>query len=275
MALKEFADCWRRYHRANAHYTAIAEQWRQLIEEEPYETSLKVDDDGSGRIAIYATYEPLPEIFGLELGEMLYQLRAALDHVIYATAVRETGQDPPPDHDVLEFPITMSPDAFQRAAWKIAPLSEEFRPLIEWVQPYNADKVPEPGNVLNTSLGLLHEWARIDRHRRLHVIGSWAAEAKPKLRLPEGVRVVNMEVGEAGFLNVDRDIATFKLEGWRPGMKVEGNPDVMISIAVNEPPYPDAAAPDLAQRCGPMLSAMESLIRVFEDGLTKRPPKTR
>ena len=193
MALKEFADCWRRYHRANAHYTAIAEQWRQLIEEEPYETSLKVDDDGSGRIAIYATYEPLPEIFGLELGEMLYQLRAALDHVIYATAVRETGQDPPPDHDVLEFPITMSPDAFQRAAWKIAPLSEEFRPLIEWVQPYNADKVPEPGNVLNTSLGLLHEWARIDRHRRLHVIGSWAAEAKPKLRLPEGVRVVNME----------------------------------------------------------------------------------
>jgi hypothetical protein len=267
--LGEFVDCWRRYRRADFHFEALQKQWREFVEAEPYSASAHIDDDGTGQVFVAVDYDPLPEAFSLELGEMLYQLRAALDHCIYAIAVRETGQTPPPDHDQLEFPITRSPEDFARAQRKIAPLSDEFRPVIEHVQPYNAGTTTGDRRDLCDAMHVLHEWARIDRHRRLHLLGSWVSDARPTLRLPSGVRVTQMRVASDGFLRADEPIATFSLSGWRPGMEFAVDAGVQISIGVNEPPYPTDEAGIFPKRATAIFAAVKSLIGVFEKGLEK------
>jgi len=82
-------------------------------------------------------------------GEMLYQLRAALDGSVYQAAIIESGQDPPPNENRLEFPICVSAAEFHKSAWKIAPLSKQCRDFIESIQPYNAPELAAPLVVLN------------------------------------------------------------------------------------------------------------------------------
>jgi len=104
------------------------------------------------------------------------------------------------------------------------------------VQPYNAPNVDADERHLIESLITLNSWAQIDRHRRLHLIGSWASEAKPRLRVPEGVTVRSLTVTHptGQFLEQDYEVAAFVLDGWKPGMPISANPDLFIDITVNE-----------------------------------------
>ncbi len=66
----------------------------------------------------------------------------------------------------------------------------------------------------NDSLGILHDWARKDRHRGLRVLGSYGVKANPKLRIPDETKLVRIEVNETGFIEESVEVATFELEGW-------------------------------------------------------------
>jgi hypothetical protein len=44
------------------------------------------------------------------IGDCLPNLRCALDHLVYAIAIHESGQSPPPCEGSLAFPICDSPD---------------------------------------------------------------------------------------------------------------------------------------------------------------------
>jgi hypothetical protein len=84
---------------------------------------------GQGALRLNQDITPFrPVLFGL--GEGLYQLRAALDGSIRGCAILETGQDPPPNENELEFPITFSAQSFKDSTWKIAPLSDYRRWMI-------------------------------------------------------------------------------------------------------------------------------------------------
>jgi hypothetical protein len=96
-----FDMCWRRIDRADAHRKYIGELWDDFCKEDPYVPRVKVEDDGTGRVWVETPYDGFPSIFPLELGEMLYQLRAALDGSIYESAILDTGQNPPPPRESL------------------------------------------------------------------------------------------------------------------------------------------------------------------------------
>jgi hypothetical protein len=242
--------------------------WGKFLEDEPYAVSLHLEDDGAGTIHVGHDYEGLPNVFAFELGEMLYHLRAALDSSVYACAISTTGQDPPPDHDRLEFPLCSTPEQFKRAGRKLRPLSDECRSIIESVQPYKVvpDLAPEI-MVLSPhrTLGILNDWARIDRHRRLHVVGSWASHRNPQLLLPEGCELEHILVTYDGFLEQDGLIATFKLRGFERGMNVQANPNLAIDIAVNEAPDPCADNDTLGMRIRMLFAYTEGVIRALED----------
>lgn len=229
MPLLEFETCRQRIERARAHNVAFAKIWNGLLEDDAYSASLHIEDDGQGFMSMSSRYETLPIELGLELGEFLYQLRSALDACVYAAAVVESGQNPPPDEDRLEFPLCSDPngeDKFNKSAWKYRPLTNQRRRIIEDVQPYKTPKLREDLYILNMNrtLGILNDWARIDRHRKLHVVGSWASRAQPALRLPPGIDLDWMMVTYDGFLEDDGQIAAFKLDGYTRGAKVEANP---------------------------------------------------
>lgn len=248
--LLEFEGCCSRIARAEAHHANLAKTWNEFIDEEPYYAYADIASDGSGHLLVEPRYSPLPDMFAIELGEFLYQIRAALDASVYAVAIRETGKDPPPNARDLGFPICASLNEFRRQDTRIRPLRGTRREFIESVQPFNMpDLSPELAVFnFNRMLGVLNHWSIIDRHRRLHVVGSWASDASPKLRLPVGCRLQQIEVREGTILESDGVIASFRLSGFVEGMDVQVNPDVTIGIAVDEAPRPCADNDTLANR---------------------------
>lgn len=231
-----FYDCQQRIFRADAHQKATVEAWDRFTADEPYMAAVEVADDGSGVIDVHLQYDTLPPLFSLEFGEMLYQLRAALDSLVYQAAIYDSGQDPPPQAEALEFPFRATAKKRKDVGQKIAPLSVSRQAIVAGVQPYKAPHVDAAEKYLIDSLVTLNDWARIDRHRRLHLIGSWASEANPALRLPEGVTLSRLTVTHptGQFLEEQYEIATFKLDGWEPDMNIAANPNLFIDITVNE-----------------------------------------
>jgi hypothetical protein len=262
-----FEKCRERVVRADAHRKSLAQLWKRFIEDDPYSPLIEVNDDGTGSIHVIPQYEVLPAVFALEMGEMLYQLRAALDGSIYAAAIMETGKNPPCDEDKLEFPITNSAHNFDKALWKLGPLLQKRRDIIESVQPYNVPEIAPELMVFNSNraLGILNDWARKDRHRQLHILGSWASKASPRLHFPSGVSIAQMIVNTEGFLEAKNQVASFRLNGFIPGMEVRANPDLMIDIAVNEPPPPSADNDILGNRLAAMHLATKHIIGDIED----------
>jgi hypothetical protein len=266
-----FDDCWQRIARAEAHREAFYQAWHEFSDrKDAYTTVVSVDDNGAGRITI----EPvsifgLPPIASLELGEMLYQLRAALDASIYECAILETGKNPPPYKNALEFPVCRTPDEFTDASWKIKPLTGERRAIVESVQPYDIDKL-SPQTAVHShrrNLWIIYDWSRIDRHRRLHFVGSWATICEPTFVLPEGVSVASMFVDDSGFLEHQSEIARFKLAGWIPGMELETkfNPGISIDVAIDEPPPQCAPNDTTVNRLLRMVLTTRTIIQSLQD----------
>lgn len=112
----------------------------------------------------------------LVLGEFAYQLRAALDGLIWETVSLTQGSELPPDTKGLhrlEFPLSPT--------WKAADIDQNRfhgfpfpQKLIDWmksVQPGTADKPSDhPDRGLQNTLEDIHNLARFDRHRRLRVV---------------------------------------------------------------------------------------------------------
>jgi hypothetical protein len=266
MPLNEFVACWHRIERAEDHEAVFAKAWSDFLEDEPYSSSLQISPDGSGSLWAATRYDPLPAIFALELGELLYQLRAALDGAIYAAAIRETASDPPPKARDLEFPICLSAEHFKLAEHKIAPLTGQRRLIIEKVQPYNTppDLPPEIKVFsLNRTLDLLNDWARKDRHRALHVVGSWGSRVSPLLLIPAPAHLEFIESTGEGFIEGEREVARFMISGYIAGMNVQANPNLMLDICVDEDPPPCAANDTLGNR----LKAMMILVRTVVGGI--------
>jgi hypothetical protein len=149
------------------------------------------------------------------------------------------------------------------------PLTKKRRDIIESVQPYNAPALAEEYRVFNfnRTLAILNDWARKDRHRKLHIVGSWASNANPKVRLPDGVRLISLTARGDGFLEHESEIASFQLGGFVPGMKIEANPDVFVDVAVNEVPPPCADNDTLSNRVRAMVIATGAIVRAIEDSL--------
>ncbi len=262
-----FEGCRLRIERAHAHGTALAQAWNEIPAEDLYTVSAKMNSDGTGSFRLTRP-KPVPAIFSLQLGEVLYHLRSALDAAIYQAAVLDSGKNPPPDEHQLEFPIfPKRRDYIKKAALKIAPLAKERRDIIESVQLHNAPKLPPEERVFNghRNLVILNDWARKDRHRRLHIVGSWVSRANPQILCPPDVKVSSLKLVHSGFLEDDNVVATFRLTGrWR-GVEVKANANLATQVAINEAPPPCAPNDNLGNRLAGMLAAVSHVVKMFED----------
>jgi hypothetical protein len=99
------------------------------------------------------------------VGDCIHNLRSALDHLVYAIAVHESAKNPPPDENILAFPITTKPGDFKRAKNRIRTLSIGAQKAIEKVQPYNRVQNGSP-----SALSLLGRLDDVDKHRLLQVV---------------------------------------------------------------------------------------------------------
>ena len=160
------------------HANTIATEWSTLLKPDAFQYRAEHKSDGT-RVLI-GSFKDLPKNdLALELGEFFYQLRAALDGLIFVAAEVVSAPKRPADENRLEFPIYDSRARFEKCPVWTGPFPQELKDWLQTIQPYNASTSTDPNTAeYRRRLKLLHDCARKDRHRRLHVIGTIPVETQ-------------------------------------------------------------------------------------------------
>lgn len=236
------------------------------MEEEPYYPIVTTNDEGEGWIFVRVAESFPGEQLSLQFGEMLYQLRAALDSLIYEVAILDSGKDPPPKKEQLEFIFRGSEEDFDNAAWKIKPLSDQHRSMVKSIQPYDVGQRGEAEEIVAGVLAELNDLARKDRHRGLRVVASWVSNKNPSIEsLPEGCSLEWLRVTEDGLLKEEGEVASFKIRGWLPEHELEANPNCALDVAIEDADPPTHDGDTLFARTRMMIACVSEVIRGFEE----------
>src|ERR1700691_1190158 len=114
----------------------------------------------------------LPEIepgSALAVGEILFDLRSALDHLAYQLHVRHfKGRAPKSVEGVTQFPIYDCPDKWRANAYRIKTLARRDRIALHHLQLYIARN--DKWSITRWALSRLNSWHNWDKHRKLHLI---------------------------------------------------------------------------------------------------------
>jgi hypothetical protein len=112
--------------------------------------------------AVAYEFRMAPVDLRLILGDCFQNMRAAMDHEVFALSAKRHGKEWADNADT-SFPITKTEQSFKsRGRQQIRGLSRAAQDLVEELQPYH-----NPRHPLAKSLELVHDVARVDRHRLL------------------------------------------------------------------------------------------------------------
>lgn len=166
-----------RVDRAAFHVQNIVSEWKSLFEKDGFSAVATHDKDSGWYVAkavlSSGTIDKIAKNnIALEVGEAAYQLRAALDGLIWEAIAITQGAEPPADANRLDFPILNGKNRdFKQCGFHKFPFPDQLRDWLESIQPDAAEKpVGNPDRGLKTTLEDIHDLARMDRHRRLRMV---------------------------------------------------------------------------------------------------------
>ena len=197
----------------------------------------------------------IPIRFSVLLGEVMYQLRTALDHLLSAL-VAVHGETPTDKH---QFPICSTPEKFLEASKRgdIAGISPAARNLIELTQPY------QPTHPSPSLLNLLREWNNADKHRLLVVVGGAAALGN-QIRIEEADSAFSVVEMTPPFVKrVTKEGADiFTLFLGEPHSRFRAHAEVVPHVAIEHVGPLDCAS------VSEVVTKMAAFIRHIFDGFT-------
>lgn len=166
--------------RVNEHAKELNGEIQAFYKTKPYEIVHEFDPDpkeplpnvpNGAHLYRVVTHYPIPSRVPIIAGEVLRDMRSALDYVAWQLALAQSEAPP----QTTAFPIFAKRKLYDRDyARFIGAIDPATYPVFESVQPYHAgDKAVEH------PLWVLHRLANDDKHKVPHVVGS----------LPAGVRV--------------------------------------------------------------------------------------
>jgi hypothetical protein len=203
----------------------MAEIWNEYLERSPFSPDLLAQGDGVFVLRVWEE-EPAPLELAVATGEWLYNMRSALDYVVWATAAYESGLVPPPQDGQLQYPIYDDEAAWNRNLYRLRPLADHHRAMLKVVQPFNSD-------VDANYLGWINRLARVDRHRHLSRMTAYLAAVEPVLALPPGCRST-LQWGERVIRGGKADVARIVVTPWsRKAADITVNPRIGIDPEID------------------------------------------
>jgi len=251
----EWAMVQARLARADEHYATFGRIWADYLDRLPHRLEPTPEDDGTVTVRV-RQHAKLPVELSIAFGELLYELRSALDNCLYAVAVLVSGEDPPPDAKRLEWPIRLNPAEWQSQASRYRRLPASITEALEAIQPYQAETPSW------NALRILHELARVDRHRSPHGLGIYLTEAR--------LMAVNTEV-EVLFLRGGGIVSGGDvIARVRPLVGVElapSNFDLDLDFTVEVTSIEDSLGPNgvIGRPWGPLDSRLRALSRASRE----------
>ena len=214
-----------RVERARLHAGEMIATWNEYLEPHPFDFEL-VHQSDTVLLLRCVQHEPMPLVLPALFGEWLFNLRSALDHVIWAAAAHASGSVPPPNENGLQYPIYDDRATWTRNRWRIKELASHQIDMLETMQPFRSDTDAN-------YLCWINRLARIDRHRRFT---SWTvriAEAKPVLAIPSTTEPI-LEFGPRIFVDGKCDFARVTFPSRESAEGVTYNPRVGIDPEIGE-----------------------------------------
>ena len=210
---------------------------------------------------VFARFIVQPETakWALICGEVLFDLRCALDHIIYFQALSDSGLDPPASAEKLMFPITTSQERFDFAInrGQLTGLKTESINLVRSFQPFVRARIPE-----EDSLFALQALNNIDKHRYLHFAVFSVANTTAELSgLPQGV--VKVSINAEPLKNEDW-VISFETDGPCPGP--EGEIRYSLRLGILEERYRKQAILSLMKSCIDSVIEVNKCFQAYQGG---------
>ena len=196
---------------------SLAAECDAHLESEPYKVNAHFDS--GSRILTFSVKidKPVNLMWGVQIGEILHNLRSALDHLIWELVILATGS--PPDLPTkLQFPIFKTKERFKSRGipQQLASVPQAAIDLIESEQPFNVGGDKNP-------LWHLSELSNCDKHRTLHLTGVMVQVFSVDMpRILEQMEIRHLESAKAGPIQQDAVIGRVHLSGSLP-WPFEGN----------------------------------------------------
>jgi hypothetical protein len=153
---------------AEEHLKVVENEIATWMDRDLYGTSQQVNADCTRYSLILNLKGDSPplERWSLISGDIVHNLRCALDHLIYAIAIQESGKNPPPSAGGLQFPLCDSDAAFEAALEKgiLGKISNTVIAAIKRLQPYN-----RPHPLIPPLLSILRKFDNTDKHRLIRL----------------------------------------------------------------------------------------------------------
>lgn len=272
MPSADFTTALARVERAVTHREELWAAAAAHIENHPLVKDYDIRPD-MVRSTVQAT-TPFPVEVSVIFGELLYNLRAALDSILYELAVEDTQKNPPTAAGARQYPIIADATSFSdKSKRALTGLDEWTRTGIENTQPYHV-KTGAKGH----ALWWLNELARLDRHRRHHLF-EWRvvdlqAHANPvkfqpcqRMCDPDRVFVTDQKPLE---------LVAFPRRPYAP--LVDTDLSVSFTVQPDIPSWVEQAVPGfgaearLDQRMEVVETCVRRTIELFRDHLPQRTP---
>jgi hypothetical protein len=196
--------------RAKCHITDLKEMLRAFFAENSYRIVTDRDTQTGENVFRVIREKPMPAKASAILGDIVHNLRAALDHLI-SDLVRANGRRP---NGSNEFPIQQKAKNFKtHPTAKIAGVSAKAERLITRLKPYEAG---------NPSLWKLHMLDVLDKHAGIIPVAAATLQIRAAPAIPRLFRAPDGAVTFGG------------LPGWEPVMTWGGVPDSFRSVLLTK-----------------------------------------
>ena len=215
-----FKNSMDRVKRAAYHSRALDSEWKAILGSPDTQTYL-CDRRHPGWFTVIAALgssarEQFAEnTLALELGEFAYQLRAALDGLMWDALTHIHGAEPA-SHEAtrLEFPIVRTDAEFSKRGFHQFRFPQKLKEWLESVQPYKPDKeAGDPDRSLGLALEGIHNLARLDRHRRLRTVAALPMDASfIPITTPSGGTIIRLERLSCDLFSGQDELAKMKVE---------------------------------------------------------------
>jgi len=235
-------------HRAHHHYVVMRDEeiQRRRSYALTYPLTPKTYRDGLEYRFYIGEIPPIDEDrWSTAVGDCLFNLRAALDHIVYALHdLFYSGSVPADAERAAQFPVLNLRQLTSRGGtlgkprtdtWnEINRLSEPQRAAIEELQPYRrSNNGSDPLDVLREVILAIHELNIVDKHRHLHVVRT-ATFALGVPTFPDEYGFENDPNGDALESHAEIDRWTFTSIPPNIAEQVNVHREVYAEIAIEE-----------------------------------------
>ena len=246
-----FDSSRRKLARGKEHIRDLEREVGLFLQLNPYKRVFELNAERPGEFTCkIRLIQSLPSSLEMITGDAVTNLRAVLDHAMFAIS-RASGVNDP--HNAY-FPFSHSAETFEnnmRGRCKDVP--QEIYPFLRSLQPY-------PGG--NTVLCILNDLCNADKHRILTPIGTGALRQGFSIRCNAIDRYFRAPIHHA-WDRAKQEMVLFSVGGWQPGDELDYEFDFHLFVALNEVQTVDGqpAVPvlnKLASEVERILSALEA-----------------